>query len=105
MERIRLSKNEKAILKALRDGTKLPDKCLIAVRLLEDKELVKSARIEGGGFETLRLTPYGRYYISQNPKLRNPLLNISNEDLPYIAITALSVAVLALAIKVILMAL
>lgn len=105
MERIRLTKTEKQVLRALRDGTELPVGSRFAVYTLEDKDMIRVAWDEGKYFEAVELTPYGRCYLRKNPKLRNPLFRISEKDLPYIAITVSSIGVLALSIKLILKAL
>mgnify|MGYP007112671189 CR=1 FL=1 len=105
MERIKLTKTEKQVLRALRDGTELPVGSRLAVYSLEDKDMIRVAWVEGKYFEAVELTPYGRCYLRKNPKLRNPLFNISEKDLPYISITIFSIGVLALSIKLILKAL
>lgn len=43
------------------------------VRSLKRKELVKGAYIEGGGVEAARITPDGRVFLAENPKLMNPI--------------------------------
>lgn len=43
------------------------------VRSLERKVLVKGAYIEGGGVEAARITPDGRVFLAENPKLMNPI--------------------------------
>ena len=79
MQRIKLTKSEKRVLKhlsvygydALCD---LPqsevDYCLDT---LEQKGLVKNYRIEGGDIENAQLTRLGKSYMRCNPKLKNPI--------------------------------
>lgn len=75
MERIKLSKREKQVLRILcqqgYDGLSEFDDA--AVRSLDHQGLVRGAYVEGGGVEDARLTNYGKEYIADNPKLRNPV--------------------------------
>jgi len=78
MERIRLSKNEKEVLRLVSLGDICPDTYpkhtfALCVRSLERKGLVKGAFIEGGDVEGARLTRNGRDYLIENPGLRNPI--------------------------------
>lgn len=78
MERIKLSKNEKKVLRLINTGSDCPSGFSIAiysscVRSLERHGLAKGAYIEGGDCEAARLTPDGRCYLAENPKLRNPI--------------------------------
>lgn len=78
MERIRLSNNEKIVLRLVSSGRDCPDSFpsyVFAgyVRSLERKGLAQGAYVEGGGVEAARLTPDGRLYLAENPKLRNPI--------------------------------
>ena len=75
MERIKLTKREKRVLRALsRQGfDALSEFDATAVRSLEHHGLVRGAYIEGGGVEDARLTTMGKEYLADNPKLRNPV--------------------------------
>ena len=75
MERIRLSKREKRVLRTLRrQGFEaLSEFDAAAVRSLDNQGLVRGAYVEGGGVEDAVLTNYGKEYIADNPKLRNPV--------------------------------
>ncbi len=97
MERIKLSKNEKKVLLLVSSGQDCPDSFPAhvfagCVRTLEIKGLIKGAYVEGGGVEAARLTSYGRTFLAENPKLRNPL------DWKWIITTAIAVAGLITAI-------
>lgn len=77
MERVKLSKNEKKVMRCIASGGRCSDsfpakvysRC---VRSLGWKGLVKSGYIEGGVAELARLTPDGRDYLAGNPNLTNP---------------------------------
>lgn len=79
MERIKLSKSEKTVLRFVANSIEC---CPAdyprhvyngAARLLCEKGLVKVAFVEGGDVEDARLTPYGRRYLAEYPDLRNPV--------------------------------
>lgn len=81
MERIKLSKNEKRILRELNRGASIKDIREIMHRdivsgncyLLETKGLVRCGYIEGGDVEAVALTRFGKDYATLNPTLRNPI--------------------------------
>ena len=79
MERIRLGKDEKKVLRmvAVDQGvcpSEYPSHAFNAsVRSLEQKGLVKGAYEEGGNVVDARMTQYERQYIAENPNLRNPV--------------------------------
>lgn len=75
MERIRLTKREKRVLRTLsRQGfDALSEFDAAAIRSLDNLGLVQDAYIEGGSVEDARLTNYGKEYIADNPRLRNPV--------------------------------
>lgn len=79
MERIRLSKDEKKVLRMVACGlgvcpSEYPSHTFNAsVRSLDKKGLVKGAYEEGGNVADARMTQYGRQYIAENPDLRNPV--------------------------------
>ena len=75
MERIRLTKREKRVLKTLhrQDFTALSEFDTASVRSLSTHGLVHAAYIEGGGIEDAKLTNMGKAYMQLNPKLRNPV--------------------------------
>lgn len=78
MERIKLSKSEKKVLRLLLNGCACPDTYprhvfVSCVDKLEMKGLVKGAWSEGHNLEDVRITPQGRAYVSQNPNLLNPV--------------------------------
>lgn len=79
MERIRLTRNEKVVLRLTAMGKQCPAEYpehlyVAAVRSLEHRQLVKAVWAE----ETKKpihamLTPYGEAYLTQNPALLNPI--------------------------------
>lgn len=75
MDRIKLTKREKRVLRTLsRQGfDALSEFDAAAIRSLDHQGLVQGAYIEGGGVEGARLTNYGKEYIADNPRLRNPV--------------------------------
>lgn len=78
MEKIRLSKNEKKVLRLVASGSRCPATFPAhiycdCVRSLECKGLVKGAYVEGGAVEAAWLTLDGDCYLIENPKLRNPI--------------------------------
>lgn len=75
MERIKLSKREKQVLRTLRNQgfDALSEFDSAAVRSLDNKGLVRGAYVEGGGVEAARLTTMGKEYLRDNPHLFNPI--------------------------------
>ncbi len=75
MEKIRLSKREKALLRFLGDPANewrdTPD-FRFAMYGLAEKGLAQCRRDERGGVVDARLTIHGKAYLETNPKLRNP---------------------------------
>ncbi len=75
MERIKLSKREKQVLRILcqqgYDGLSEFDDA--AVRSLDALGLVKGAYLESGGVEDAKLTTMGKEYLRGNPHLYNPV--------------------------------
>ena len=79
VERIRLTKTQRRVIRLLSryDSSALDtlprSDVRRALRSLDDMGLTKTAWIEGGDFEVVRLTISGRDYMIENPKLRNPV--------------------------------
>lgn len=79
MERIRLSRNEKAVLRMVASGqgvcpAEYPSYIFNAsVRALKHLGLVQGAFEEGGGVVDSRMTERGRQYLAENPRLTNPI--------------------------------
>lgn len=44
-----------------------------AVRTLCDKGFVRAAFVEGGDVEAVSLSDFGKLYMAENPRLRNPI--------------------------------
>lgn len=78
MERIKLTRNEKKVLRLIADGqTACPayiptNEYSAAVWGLEQQGLVHAAREEGGGIIDVRLTEKGRSRIAADPRLCTP---------------------------------
>lgn len=78
MERIKLTRNEKRVLRLIADGhTTCPayiptDVYASAVYSLEQYGFVRVARVEGGSMEDVRLTERGRGRIAADPGLCTP---------------------------------
>ena len=78
MERIRLSKEEKQVLRLLSNGMGCPGTYpahifATCVESLERKGLAKVAWTEGHKIVDAHLTDSGNTYLSLNPSLRNPV--------------------------------
>ena len=75
MERIRLTKREKRVLRTLSQQgfAALSEFDAAAIRSLDNQGLVRGAYTEGGDVDDARLTNYGKEYIADNPNLRNPI--------------------------------
>ena len=75
MERIKLSKREKRVLRTLsKQGfDALSEFDFPSIGNLERMGLARAARIEGGGLEGAALTTMGKEYLADNPRLRNPI--------------------------------
>ena len=90
MKRIRLSSEEKTVLRMLANGCGCPDiyprhVFVSAVGSLERKGLAQGAWTEGYDLEDARITRQGMVYLSQNPTLRNPV------DWKWVVTTAVAV--------------
>lgn len=79
MEQVKLSKNEKKVLRMIASGQGV---CPVeyplhsfnaAVRSLDSKGLVRGAYEEGGNVVDVMMTQNGRQYVAENPNLRNPV--------------------------------
>ena len=75
MERIKLTKREKNVLRLLRDGNSeaLSEFDAPSVEHLAHLGLVRRAGVEGAGFDDARLTNMGKEYFNDNPRLANPI--------------------------------
>ena len=75
MERIKLSKREKQVLRTLsrQNFDALSEFDTAAIRSLASHGLVQGAFVEGGGVEDAKLTTMGKEYMRDNPRLRNPV--------------------------------
>lgn len=79
MERIRLSKSEKQVLRMIASGlhqcpAEYPSHTFNkAVRMLKCKELVNAHSLEGGSIIGARITDYGMQYMAEYPHLLNPI--------------------------------
>lgn len=79
MERIKLSKSEKQVLRMIASGmhqcpAEYPSHTFnTAVRMLKCKELVNAHSLEGGSIIGARITDYGMQYMAEYPHLRNPI--------------------------------
>lgn len=72
MNRIKLSRNEKTVLRLVATGQNHSDRFSDEVfagfvQWLEDYGLVKGAYVEGGGVESATLTLHGKAYIAEHP--------------------------------------
>lgn len=91
MERIKLTKDEKTVLRFLYNRCGCPDIYprhifVSCVESLERHGLAKGAWTEWHNLEDARITPYGKNYISMNPNLRNPI------DWKWVIATSVAVA-------------
>lgn len=78
MNLIRLDKNERAVLRIIREQGNCPSvfpmhKFAACVNSLERKGLVKGAWASGHELVGARLTAQGEEYLMLNPGLRNPI--------------------------------
>ncbi len=87
MKRIYLSKHEKTVFRMIAEGiTSCPDDFSpnyfnAGAHGLQDSDLIRAANTEGGDVYDCRLTPFGKAYLKQNPKLRNPFIEtLENSD-------------------------
>ena len=89
MKRIRLSSEEKTVLRMLANGFGCPDiyprhVFVSAVGSLERKGLAQGAWTEGYDLDDARITRQGKVYLAHNPTLRKPV------DWKWIVTTALA---------------
>ncbi len=76
MEKIYLTKQEKAILRQEMSGKphNLKDyEVYDAIKKLEEKRFVDAAYVEGEEVDDYKLLAKAKTYIQNNPKLRNPI--------------------------------
>lgn len=97
MDRIKLSKEEKLLLKRL-SAKKYPDQVLEedlkVFMILENESLVHGTKGKDGILAP-RLTAMGEAYIASNPKLKNPSIW---EDTKYIINTTISIIALIISL-------
>lgn len=97
MDRIKLSKEEKLLLKRL-SARKYPDQVLEedlkVFMMLENESLVHGTKGKDGILAP-RLTAMGEAYIASNPKLKNPSIW---EDTKYIINTTISIIALIISL-------
>ena len=97
MDRIKLSKEEKLLLKRL-SARKYPDQVLEedlkVFMILENESLVHGTKGKVGILAP-RLTAMGEAYIASNPKLKNPSIW---EDTKYIINTTISIIALIISL-------
>ena len=75
MDKKQLSKKQKRVLRLLRDNRfdLLTEMDYPALNELRESGLARVAYIEDGIPEAAQLTTYGKNYLAENPKLRNPV--------------------------------
>ncbi len=79
MERIKLTKNQKRVLRMVAQGqdvcpAEFPSHTFNAsVRFLQQQGLMDATFDEGGSVEDSKLTNEGRQYLAENPGLCNPI--------------------------------
>ena len=79
MEKLKLTKSEKRVFRLLASGfTGIPsdipyDRYILAVRSLKDKGLVYCSFLTDDTLWVIRITEKGRFYIFENPNLKNPV--------------------------------
>ena len=101
MDEIKLSKNQKVILKDLRNGdypASIPDKDTDDIFVLKELNLIKAIEVSDKSGQLLicpELTDRGKAYIASNPTLKNPTIW---DDKKYIINTIISIAALIVAI-------
>lgn len=97
MDRIKLSKEEKLLLRRL-SARKYPDQVLEedlkVFMILENESLVHGTKGKDGILAP-RLTAMGEAYIASNPKLKNPSIW---EDTKYIINTTISIIALIISL-------
>lgn len=80
MKRIKLTKREKYMLLALKDGTEDAFRKRYGEHYyqctlygLASHRLIRIAKVEGGRVESAGISAYGLYYLQSNPTLSNPV--------------------------------
>ncbi|MCD8313420.1 MAG: hypothetical protein LUC24_04600 [Bacteroidales bacterium] len=102
--KIYLTKREKALLRAVAEGTferqtEFSGRELSSVAYsLETDGLVKVAWGEGATVTDIALTKYGDFYLGTNPKLRNPLIGDVDWETALIVLVFIFLGVLVLAL-------
>lgn len=94
MDRIKLTKREKHVLRALssNNANALCEFDIPAINRLMTLGLVRAAFIEGHRLEAAELTTMGKQYLYDNPHLRNPI------DWKFIVTTTLAAIAAAAAV-------
>ncbi len=103
MEKIRLNKREKALLRFLGDPANewrdTPD-FRFAMYGLEEYGLAQCRRDERGGVVDARLTIRGKAYLETNPKLRNPLFSLPAWDANMVIIVCSLLTIICVFIRI-----
>ena len=102
MQRIRLTKNAKRILKELSNGVhyvEISEEDDLDGKLLWHEKLITGIPNEAGTIMAPRLSELGELYLHINPKLKNPSIW---EDKKYWITTSISLAALIMSIIAIL---
>lgn len=79
MDKVRLSKSEKQVLRMVADGQRVcpreyPQHTFsTAIRPLKAKGFISAHFREGGAVIDARITDYGRQYMAEYPRLCNPI--------------------------------
>lgn len=98
MERIELSKRQKALYKAIA-REEYPNVCnkedIEDIIVLREMGFVHGTNVMSGDIVAVRLSEQGRAYLHQNPKLKNPSVW---QDKKYIINTAISLVALVVSI-------
>ena len=94
MEKKQLSKQQKRVLRLLRDNRfdLLTEMDYPALHELYDSGFARVAYIERGIPEAAQLTTFGKNYLAENPKLRNPV------DWKWVATTCIAAIAAAAAV-------
>lgn len=98
MERIKLSKKCKALLRSVNDGSypkKASPEDVDDIRYLREMKLIQGVDVIPNGVTCIRITDFGRAYFHDNPKLKNPTIW---QDKKYIINTAISIVALVISI-------
>lgn len=102
MEKIKLSDNQKKILRLVKGCNYkiIPQSDYEDLNVLEVRGFLKCIKNEAGGYVIVNFSDKGRAYITQNPKLKNPTVWDDKKYLINTTISLIAILISAVALYI-----